>query len=92
MVKQRLHVYISGRVQGVGFRAFTKRSARDLGLKGWVRNLPDGRVETIVEGRKKGVERFIKILKEGPNGSRVEDVDIKKEDYKDSFSDFKITY
>lgn len=92
MVKQRLHVYVSGRVQGVGFRAFIKRNAKELSLKGWVKNLPDGRVETIVEGKKGEIKRFIKILKEGSNRSRIEDIDIKKEDYKDSFSDFKIIH
>ncbi|RLF60052.1 MAG: acylphosphatase, partial [Thermoplasmata archaeon] len=52
MMYSRVHVYISGKVQGVFFREYTRRKAKNLGIKGWVRNLPDGRVEAIFEGEK----------------------------------------
>jgi len=92
MTKQRLHAYISGRVQGVGFRSFTRRNAKELGLTGWVKNLPDGRVETVAEGKKQKLEKFIELLKEGPSRSKVENLDVNKKDYEGSFSEFKIIY
>jgi len=67
---------ISGRVQGVGFRFFAERAARREGLHGWVRNLPDGRVEAAVEGEVEAVDRFEGQLRHGPSGARVEDLDV----------------
>ncbi|MDQ2870199.1 MAG: acylphosphatase [Acidobacteriota bacterium] len=57
---------VSGRVQGVGFRAFARRAAHDAGVKGWVRNLSDGRVETEVEGEDAAVARYLEKLRRGP--------------------------
>jgi acylphosphatase len=65
---------ISGRVQGVGFRYFTEAAAAREGLHGWVRNLPDGRVEIDVEGEADAVERFERNVRHGPPGARVQDV------------------
>ncbi len=62
---------ISGRVQGVGFRFFAERAAREAGVKGWVRNLPNGRVETVVEGEEAAVSRYLDRLRVGPIGGRV---------------------
>ena len=62
---------ISGRVQGVGFRWFTQETASREGLTGWVRNLPDGRVEAIVEGDSESVTRVERALRTGPRGARV---------------------
>jgi len=67
---------ISGRVQGVGFRFFTEEAASREGLHGWVRNLPDGRVEASAEGDGEALERFERRLREGPRGARVERVEI----------------
>ena len=67
---------ISGRVQGVGFRYFTEAAAAREGLHGWVRNLPDGRVEIDVEGEAEAVERFDRHVRHGPPGARVSDVDV----------------
>ena len=67
---------ISGRVQGVGFRFFTEAAALREGLNGWVRNLPDGRVEISVEGEAEAVERFERHVRHGPPGGRVSDVDV----------------
>lgn len=66
------HYLISGRVQGVGFRAFTERNARQLGLIGWVRNLEDGRVEALACGRPEVLLEFEAHLRRGPNHGRVE--------------------
>jgi acylphosphatase len=67
---------VSGRVQGVGFRFFTERAARREGLHGWVRNLPDGRVEAEAEGEAEAVDRFEGQLRHGPSGARVEHLDV----------------
>ena len=67
---------VSGRVQGVGFRFFAERSAKKAGVVGWVRNLPDGRVETVVEGSDDAVERYLSEIRRGPLGSRVTDVSV----------------
>lgn len=65
---------MSGRVQGVGFRFFAEEQARLEGLSGWVRNLPDGRVEAIAEGEEESVTRFERALHRGPRGALVEQV------------------
>jgi acylphosphatase len=64
---------ITGRVQGVGFRAFTEAQALVEGLHGWVRNLGDGRVEALFEGEAESVDRAEAKLRRGPSGSRIED-------------------
>ena len=68
--------FISGRVQGVGFRYFAEAAAAREGLHGWVRNLPDGRVEATAEGESEAVERFERAIRHGPPGARVERVDV----------------
>jgi acylphosphatase len=68
------HVLVSGRVQGVGYRASAYQIAIQLGLKGWVRNLPDGRVEAVFEGEKTIVDRMIEWCHQGPSAAIVEDV------------------
>jgi acylphosphatase len=65
---------VSGRVQGVGFRMFAWEAATREGLDGWVRNLPDGRVEILAEGETEAVQRFERQVRSGPRGSRVDDV------------------
>ena len=62
---------VSGSVQGVGFRFFAERAAREAGVTGWVRNRPDGTVETVVEGEETAVTRYLERLRRGPGGSRV---------------------
>jgi acylphosphatase len=68
-------ILVSGRVQGVGFRFFTQAAAIREGLHGWVRNLPDGRVEIAAEGEAESLERFEHALRRGPRGARVEQVE-----------------
>ena len=70
----RRHAYVSGIVQGVGFRWFVERAARSRGLGGWVRNLPDGSVELEVEGPTAEVESFLAQVSVGPRSSRVDSV------------------
>ena len=65
---------VSGRVQGVGFRFFARRAAESAGVAGWARNLPDGRVETVVEGEDSAVERYLEKVRRGPMGGRVDGV------------------
>ena len=65
---------VRGRVQGVGYRFFASRAARELGLSGWVRNLPDGSVETLVEGEDAPVAQYLSRVQQGPLGSRVDAV------------------
>lgn len=68
------HVVISGLVQGVYFRDSTRRRAEQLGVNGWVRNLPDGRVEAVFEGEREDVEAIIAWTHQGPPGAQVENV------------------
>lgn len=70
----RLQAFISGRVQGVGFRYFVYEHASPLGLTGWVRNLRDGRVEVVAEGSAEALETLLVDLQRGPGGSRVNEV------------------
>jgi acylphosphatase len=86
----RKHWLVSGEVQGVGFRAFTHRNARDLQLKGWVRNLTNGQVEVVVEGPAKSVEELFALVKKGPLGSKVDSVKDADVDAKEALADFEI--
>jgi acylphosphatase len=91
-MKVRAHVYISGRVQGVFFRSETKDEAIVLDVKGWVRNLPDGRVEAVFEGEEKSVKELVEFCKRGPSGAKVTNVDVMWESYSGEFRDFEIRY
>lgn len=92
MPKARAHVYVRGRVQGVFFRYETKDRADGLGVKGWVRNLPDGRVEAVFEGEREAVERMIDFCRRGPMGAKVAGVEVSWEGYKGEFQSFDIRY
>ena len=84
---------IYGRVQGVFFRSFTSECARELGLTGSARNLPDGKaVEVQAEGERDKLERLIAYLKVGPPGARVERVETNWSEYTGGYSNFKIRY
>jgi acylphosphatase len=69
------HYLVSGRVQGVGFRFFTAEAARDEQVHGWVRNLPDGRVEIVAEGEAGAIERFERRVRRGPSAGHVDEVE-----------------
>ncbi|PXF57509.1 MAG: acylphosphatase [Candidatus Methanogaster sp.] len=72
------HITVTGRVQGVGFRYFTVRCANDLGLCGWVRNLPDGSVETAIQGQGEKIEEMIRRLRQGPVAANVSGLEIEE--------------
>ena len=89
-MKVRAHVLISGRVQGVFFRARTMERALRAGLTGWVCNLPDGRVEAVFEGEEEAVKALIDFCRQGPRGAVVTDVDVKWEPFTGEFKEFGI--
>jgi acylphosphatase len=89
---KRVHVYISGRVQGVCFRAETRRTARQFHLTGWVRNMPDGRVEALFEGEDNHVDQMTRWCYGGPPAARVDNVVIREEPFTGEFSDFTIEF
>ncbi|NPB09948.1 MAG: acylphosphatase [Thermodesulfobacteria bacterium] len=92
MAKKRVHVYISGRVQGVWFRAYTKEQADRLGITGWVRNLPDGRVEAVFEGDEDKIEEMIRWCHVGSPQAKVTHVEVIEEPYRGEFESFEIRY
>jgi len=92
MSKTRAHIFISGFVQGVGFRFFTILQARKFGVSGFVKNLRDGRVEVVTEGESKDVKALIRCLREGPPGANVTGVDVDWEKYEGDFSDFAVEF
>jgi acylphosphatase len=91
-MKQSVYVVISGEVQGVWFRASTKKKADELGITGWVRNTPDGKVDAVFEGDESQVNRMIKWCHQGPPLSKVEKVEAKIQDPIKGFNSFKIRY
>ena len=88
----RVHAFIAGRVQGVAFRWETQRVAEQHQVRGWVRNLPDGRVEAVFEGPRPQGEDVLEWCRQGPAIARVEAVDVQWEDFKGEFEGFSITY
>lgn len=88
--QRRAHLVVRGRVQGVFFRVSTRDVAHQLGLTGWVRNLPSGNVEVLCEGGADAVNSFVEWCREGPEVARVRDVEITDEDPTGEFSDFRI--
>jgi len=90
--KVRAHVFIKGRVQGVLFRYATRDEANLRGVKGWVRNLSDGRVEAVFEGDKNKVDELIEFCHHGPPAAKVSAVEVRWEDYTGEFRDFHIRY
>ena len=89
---ERAHVFVSGKVQGVYFRATTREEARERGVTGWVRNLDDGRVEAVFEGERGYVESMVEFCHEGSSAARVKDVEVEWEDATGGFGGFEIRY
>jgi acylphosphatase len=85
-------ILVSGRVQGVYYRAFTQQAAERLGLNGFCRNLPDGRVEVMAEGDRDVIERLIEQLRVGPPRAKVENVEVRWKPSEQRFKDFSTRY
>ncbi len=77
---KRAHVFISGKVQGVFFRATTRKEAQKRGVNGWVKNLSDGRVEAVFEGEEDEIQEMIEFCHKGPERANVEDIEVEYED------------
>ena len=91
-MKVRAHAYVNGRVQGVFFRSETQNEAVSRNVTGWVKNLPDGRVEAVFEGEKQDIEEVIEFCKRGPRGARVTKVDVQWQNFTGEFQNFRIKY
>lgn len=85
---KQAHVFISGTVQGVGYRYFVRSNARKLGLTGWVRNTEDGGVEAVFQGEEDVIEKMIVMCRQGPFLSEVEHIGFEWEDVAETFTDF----
>ena len=92
MVSRRVRLFVTGKVQGVFFRQSLKVIAKKNNIFGWIRNLPDGRVEAVLEGDEEKINMLIEWAHGGPANSRVEDVDIKNEKFIAEFSKFDVLY
>jgi acylphosphatase len=86
----RARIVVSGRVQGVGFRQAAVEAAERLGVTGWVRNLPDGRVEALAEGDQAAVENLVAWCKRGPRPARVDEARVSWEPHRGEFTDFRM--
>jgi acylphosphatase len=89
---KRLHAIVHGRVQGVNFRAATRRRAALLGVTGWVRNRRDGTVEVIAEGREAALTVLVAFLREGPPHANVTGVDTRWRPATDEFDEFQVRF
>jgi len=89
---RRVHLFISGRVQGVGFRASTRYAALELKVTGWVKNLPDKRVEAVVEGPADKVAALIEYVRKGPPRANVTDVQVAEEKHQGEFDTFEVRF
>ena len=91
-MKKRVHVFYTGRVQGVGFRATAEEAAQSLGVVGWVKNLHDGRVELVAEADEAALERFLEGIRTGPMKNFINHVEISWSSASDTFDEFEIRY
>ena len=86
----RAHIRVKGRVQGVGFRAHVEYHAHQTGVNGWVRNVGRDVVETVAEGNRSAVERFLETVKQGPRASRVDEAQVEWEPFAGEFKLFSV--
>ncbi len=91
-VMERIHVYIEGIVQGVGFRFYVKNKAEESDVSGWVKNLSDGRVEIVAEGSDEALDTFVRSLQKGRLGNHIDGMEIIKEPGSGHFRHFYISY
>jgi len=90
MESEQWHLLISGHVQGVNYRTWTQKTAKAAGLRGYVRNLPDGRVEAVVAGGPASLAMFVNLCRQGPPLARVDGIGIEKSGDDGSFDGFEI--
>jgi len=90
-MKKSVRVYVEGSVQGIFFRAFVKENAERHNVKGFVRNLEDGRIEIFLEGNNDDIDKMIELCKIGPKHSDIRNVEVKEEKFQD-FKTFKILH
>ena len=86
----RAHIWVTGRVQGVGFRAHVEYYGSKIGVTGWVRNVGYDTVETVAEGTRTQIDTFIKMVKQGPRASRVDEARVEYEDVTGEFKEFGV--
>jgi acylphosphatase len=91
-MNRRVRVTVSGIVQGINFRRFTQMTAQGLGVNGWVRNLPDGRVEGCFEGTGDAVNSLVEWCRSGPPAGRVDSIEVVEEPFAGEFDGFTIRY
>lgn len=89
---ERAHVFVSGKVQGVNYRATTRDEAQERGVTGWVKNLDDGRVEAVFEGERDAVEAMVEFCHDGSPAAEVEDVEVERGEATGGFDGFSIRY
>ena len=92
MVQKQIHIFVTGRVQGVFFRQSTKVMAIKNNVKGWVRNLDDGRVEIVAQGETQDIDNLAHWCKTGPANSRVDEFELSEENVTDEFENFEVKY
>ena len=92
MIQKRIHIFVTGRVQGVFFRQSTRVMAIKNHVNGWVRNLDDGRVEIVAEGETQNIDNLKNWCKTGPANSRVDEFEFSEEDFTNEFENFQVKY
>ena len=91
-MKKQIHVHYTGRVQGVGFRFTAEETAQRLGVMGWIKNLRDGRVELIAEGREGALTQFLDQMRAGPMRNFIEGVEVTWRPGTGAFHEFEVRY
>ena len=91
-MKQRVHVFYSGRVQGVGFRLTAEETAISHAVVGWVKNLRDGRVELVAEAEEPALRKFLEVIRTGPMKNFIQQIEISWSNATDAFTGFEIRY
>ena len=91
-MKKRIHVFYSGRVQGVGFRITAEEYAQEYGVVGWVRNLRDGRVELVAEAKEAALQQLLQAVRTSPMKNFINQVEISWSNATDTFDELEIRY
>ncbi len=91
-MKRRIHIFYSGKVQGVGFRMTAEETAQEFGVVGWVKNLRNGQVELVAEGEQTVLERFLEALRQGSMKNFISQVDVTWSNASETFDEFSIRY